>query len=288
MMMDCSTFKELNGLRPADLLDDEQLDLRRHLADCELCRREQRDDEELLALVDRWPRENSTITAADIRALDGLDTDLTASMSAPDPAPRTTPWLPIVMAIAAVLTLGALIAPRLVPERPVDPGIAEGQRLKGAADAAVPATELDLEFSVESVAMGAAMVQPGQESGAYGPDQGIIFGVQTDATQSLTLLERAPDGSAQVIGPGAGVRWAAVDGGTALMDDAGQRVAWRPDGATGTYHYTALLTDPPASTLPQDALDALLSGEAVEGVTLLAEDSFAIEWTAGERGVDVH
>lgn len=288
-MMDCSTFKELSGLRVADLPDEDQLALDQHLADCALCRREQRDDEELLALVDRWPREASAITAADIRALDGADTPLTSEQARPGRG-RGLQLLQVAMAIAAMLLVGLLVVPRLLTERPVDPGVVDGQRLKGAVGTPATQPRLNLYFSVETAWSSDAEIQPGQESGAYGPDQGIIFGVLTeDSGGAVTLLEQAPDGTLQALTSGSGVRWGDSDvGDTSLVDSRGQHVVWRPDGPTGQYRYTAMLTRPSADTLPPSDLAALLRGEPVPGVELLAADSFAIEWTAGDRGVDTH
>ncbi len=288
-MMDCSTFKELNGLRPADLLPDEQDGLRNHLDECELCAREQRDDEELLALVDRWPRQDSSITAADIRAMDGLDTQLPRPGEIGERTERRFPMLQVALAIAATVAVALWLLPRLLAEPTAEPGITETQRLKSATDTTAPTAAVDLQFSVETPVAGTVQLQPGADDGTYGAEQGIIFGVQTDDMEGLTLVEQDPDGTALVLGADDGVRWARVDGGgSALLGPDGQHVTWRPDGASGIYRYTALVTEPPASSLSDSDIGALLRGEPVAGVELLASDSFAIEWTAGDPGVDVH
>jgi len=283
-MMDCSTFKELSGLRPEDLLDDERTGVREHLARCEVCAEEQRFDEELLALVDRLPVAESTITAADIRRADGLDTP---SLTAVPPARRRTAQsvAQVALALAAVLAVALLIVPAALDREETPPG----QRLKGAATDPVAPTTFALQFSVQSAGLGDAAVIPGVEQGAYGPDQGFIFGVQTDTDGELFLAEEGPDGSIRIIGPSGPAGWHMAEGGVVVLaNDSGQHLTYRPDGPDGTYQYTALLASPPSRALAPDEVRSLLDGEQVTGVTLLASDSFAVEWSLEEAGEEVH
>lgn len=282
-MMDCSTFKELSGLRPDDLVEDERAGVREHLARCEVCAEEQRFDEELLSLVDRLPVTESTITAADIRRADGIEA-LTVTAAPPVRRRTAQSVAQVALALAALVAVALLLVPGL-RDREETPG----QRLKGAAmDPSAP-TAFSLQFSVESTVMNDAAVAPGVEQGAYGPEQGFIFGVQTDTDGELLLAEEGPDGSVRIIGPSGPAGWHAADGGVlVLADDAGQHLTYRPDGPDGTYRYTALLASPPSREIAPGEVRALLEGEPVTGVTLLASDSFAVEWSLEEAGEEVH
>ena len=282
-MMDCSTFKELSGLRPQDLAEEEREGVRAHLARCEVCAEEQRFDEELLSLVDRLPVTESRITAADIRSADGLETP---SVSEAPPVRRRAVQsvAQVALALAAVLAVALLLVPGLR-----DREEAPGQRLKGAATDPQAPTSFALQFSVESTSMNSTAVSPGVEQGAYGPDQGFIFGVQTDTNGELILAEEDPDGTVRIIGPSGPAGWRAADGGVlVLADDTGQHLTYRPDGPGGTYRYTALLAAQPSRALARDEVQALLEGEQVAGVSLLASDSFAVEWSMEEAGEEVH
>jgi len=281
--MDCSTFKELAGLRPQDLTEDERREVREHLARCEVCAEEQRFDEELLSLVDRLPMAESGITAADIRSAD----DLAAGPPAAVQPTQRRSWqsaAQLAMALAAVLAVALLVIPggRDREERPA-------QRLKGATPEPVAPTTFALQFSVQDSTLGAATVTPGVDLGIYGPDQGFIFGVQTDADGALFLAEEGPDGSTRILGPSDRAGWHEVEGGVlVLADGEGRHLSYRPDGLAGTYRYTALLASRSSQPLAHGEVQALAAGEQVEGVTLLASDSFAVEWSVDEAGDEPH
>ena len=276
--MDCSAYKELVGLRPEDLEPGEATDLESHIQSCEVCRDEQRYDEELLSLVDRLPSLESTITAAEIRRMDGIEEAM-----APAAAPVTTPARGrqlglVVLALAAAVALTLLIVPRFLAGPETDT-----QRLKGAALGDEISASVDLQFSVESPLGDTTSLSEGAEDGRYARDEAFIFGVLADHPGALTLVETGPDGRSAVVAPGAGTGWKLGESGLhSLTDDRGQRLAYQPDGPAGTYRYTVLLTD--AESASPDAISAarMVRGEPVPGVTLLASDTFAVEWGVGE------
>jgi len=176
------------------------------------------------------------------------------------------------------VALALLVVPRLF-EAPT-----EGtQRLKEAIPDAPVAASLDLQFTVESSLGGTPALTDGAEDGRYGRDESFIFGARADSPGTLTLLETGPDGQSRIVAPVDGAGWQLGESGVlTLSDDAGQRLAYQPDGAAGTYRYTALLTD--AEAPAPGAADAarLARGETVSGTTLLASDTFAVEWGVGE------
>lgn len=279
-MMDCANYKELSGLRKDDLSPAEVTELDSHLNQCEMCRREQLADEELFALVDRLPTLESEITASDIRRLDGLQTaEMVAITAGPGGVRRGARWGAL-LALAAAVTLALLLIPRLG----TDPdGLPEGQRIKGAqSDTDTPAV-LEIQFSVESRMGDQPILETGKSGGQYGGEQSLVFGVLQSGEGNVTLAETAPDGTVQIVLPGAGVVWQqARDETWTLADESGNSLAYRPDGSSGTYRYEVLLTSSDSRTLgPQDVL-SLARGEDLAGVDVLAEDSFDVEWTTGD------
>lgn len=276
--MDCSAYKELAGLRPEDLEPGEATDLQGHIESCEVCRDEQRYDEELLSLVDRLPSLDSTITAAEVRRRDGVE-----ELIAPAEAPVTTPARGrqlglVLLALAAAVALTLLIVPRFLAGPETGP-----QRLKGAVPGDDISASVDLQFSVESRLGDETSLSEGAEDGRYARDEAFIFGVLADHPGALTLVETGPDGRSAVVAPGAGAGWKLGESGLhSLADDHGQPLAYQPDGPAGTYRYTVLLTD--AQSASPDAVSAarLARGESVPGVTLLTSDTFAVEWGVGE------
>ncbi len=293
--MDCSNYKELSGLRPEDLLEEERQQLNDHLAHCDPCRREQHADEEILALVDSWPDLQSAITAEDIRGLDGLETVAAvpgASVSrAAEPSAVITPpqrrgsrLVPIAVALAAMVLLCMTLVPRMLQDEP-----APTHRLKGATADVIEPITLDLQLSVETSLGETTMLSPGQESGSYGPTEGLLFGVRTDGPGTLVLAEQTPDGALHMLGPGDASTWSrGQEGNLALVDGAGRRLAYQPDAGSGSYRFTALLIEPATEEAALSDVESLIRGDEVSGISLLAMDSFTIEWSAGVDGDLAH
>ena len=283
-MLDCSSFKELSGLRSQDLQEDEREMLRQHIEECAMCRAEQAVDEELLSLVDRWPAVESGITAADIRRMDGLE-EAAEPVAAPAPSP-TRPrsrraWWPLAVAAAAVVLLALLVVPRAMDRE-------ETQRFKGATPDTAEPVSLDLQFSVETRQGSASWVVPGRDAAAYDAADGLIFGVQSEAPTGILLAEEGPDGAIQLIGPSETAQWRTGDDGTlVLVDGAGRQLSYKPDGPAGTYRYTAILPARPDQPLDPAALESLVRGDVTDEGTVLASDSFAIEWMAGDDGGEI-
>ena len=286
--MDCSNYKELSGLRPDDLLDEERRQLDDHLAHCDPCRREREADEEILSLVDSWSTLESEITAADIRARDGLGMDEVAPVAevAPTPPRRGLRLVPVALALAAAIALAVTLVPRMIGEQAAeeaDPTF----RLKGATPADEEPVSLDLQLSVETSLGGTPVLSPGQESATYGPGEGLLFGVRTDGDGSLVLAEQTPSGAFSLLGPDTAGSWTrSHDGNLALVDGDGRRLAYQPDAGPGTYHFTALLIE--TGSIDADTAQSLIRGDEVSGVSLLAMDSFAIQWAAGDDGDLAH
>ncbi len=280
-MMDCANYKELSGLRQEDLSSTEATELTAHLDECEMCRREQLADEELFGLVDRLPTLESEITAADIRRLDGLQTaEMAAVGSAPEKSYRGARWGAL-LALAAAVTLALLIVPRLGtdPEGVLE----EGQRFKGAEPETDAPAVLEVQFSVESRLGERPVLETGMSGAQYGGDQSLVFGVLQNGEGTMTLAETAPDGTVQVVLPGAGVVWQEAGEQTwILADEAGNSLAYRPDGPSGTYRYEVLLTAPDSRALDAQDIRSLARGEDLAGVDVLATDGFDVEWIAGD------
>ncbi len=276
--MDCSTYKELAGLRPDDLEPGEAEDLERHIQSCEVCQGEQRYDEELLALVDRLPTLESAITAAEIRRRDGIEGALAPSAAPAVERSRGRPLGLVVLALAAAVALALLIVPRFLAGPEPDT-----QRLKGAtATDGIHAT-VDLQFTVESQLGGGATLSEGTDEGRYGAGERFIFGVLADHPGELTLVETGPDGRSAVVAPQPGAEWRQGDSGLLSLSDAsGQPLSYWPEGPAGTYTYTVLLTDGGAAHPDAATAERLVRGESVPGVSLLGSDSFAVQWGEGD------
>lgn len=280
-MMDCANYKELAGLRDEDLSAEERAELSAHLDACEVCQVEQRDDHELLSLVDRMPSLESGITAGDIRRLDGLTDE--PVREAAQPAAPSRRWSTVVaplMAVAAAVALALLIVPGMFDT----PG-GETQRLKGPATDEVFAASVDLQFSVETSLGGLTALSVGEEGAVHGSDQAIIFGVLSDAEGSLVLVEQTPQGGTSIIAPAPGTHWQLGESGSqTLVNDQGRQLSYRPDAGDGTYTYSVLLLAPESRSVSPADLDSLLRGTAVDGVSVLASDSFTVQWSLGETG----
>ncbi len=293
-MMDCSTYKELAGLRSEDLSTDECDGRREHIERCETCRHEQQDDEELLALVDRLPTLESRITAADIWRRDGLEaeaeadgrptegeTDGRPTVAAveedvsPMPQPRRPRSLvPVILAIAAAAALALVLGPRLT----VEPVPESGQRFKALTPPGVPAS-LDLQFSLETAGGGRAMATAGADGALVGADERLLFGVRATGEGDLSVVEIGPDGDLQVVASPEDVAWRVDDAGVSTMvDGSGQTLAYSPDGPAGLYTYEALLTAPRGRLLTSSEARQLLQGDDIPGISLLARDAFTVEW----------
>ena len=273
-MMDCSAYKELWGLRQDDISEQECRDLQGHLDRCETCRREQQGDLELLSVVDRWPSLESHQTAADVWRRDGLDpASMQAASAPPRSAHRPGLRLPLLLAVAAAATLAMIVLPRWRQPQPPP-----GHRLK-AVDAPTAPASVDLQFSVESQGLAGVAVTAGAGGEMLAAEDALAFGVRVDGVGGVTLVEEGPgDGLRVVVTPGS-VAWRADDGGLAtLIDGAGAPMVYRPDDMSGTYRYQALLTAPPDRALDDHEVERLLRGEDVAGVSLLASDSFEVEW----------
>jgi hypothetical protein len=275
-MMDCSAYKELSGLRPEDLSDHEREGLREHGERCESCLREQGDDEELLAAVDRLPSLESDITAADIWRLDGLEPAVTGA--AAEPAVQATrSHFPVVLAVAAAAALAVVLGPRLV-QKPAEPEVESGVRLKAVTPPFQPAS-LELQFSLETRGLGSGAVIAASDGALVAADERLLFGVRAEGNGDVSLIERGPDGALQVVDRGGDVGWRVDDAGLAiLVDETGRPLGYRPDGDGGEYNYVGLLTAPAGRALTPSEAEALLEGTAVPGISLLARDDFAIEW----------
>lgn len=291
--MDCSNYKELSGLRPEDLLAEERQQLDDHLAHCDPCRREQHADEEILSLVDSWPDLQSRITAEDIRARDGLETVAAVpgatvpTAVVAEPPSRSLRLVPIALALAAMVLLCVTLVPRMLqgPDESED----ATYRLKGASVDVIEPISLDLQLSVETSLGGTTVLSPGQESGTYGPTEGLLFGVRTEREGTLVLAEQSPDGALHLLGPGDASAWSrGQEGNLALVDGAGRRLAYQPDSGPGTYRFTALLIEPAIGEADTEDVESLIRGDEVSGISLLAMDSFAIEWAAGVDGEQAH
>ncbi len=286
--MDCSNYKELSGLRPEDLLDEERRQLDDHLAHCDPCRREQADDEEILSLVDSWSTPKSEITAADIRARDGLGMDEAAPAAevALPPPRRGMRLVPVALALAAGLALAVTLIPRMLGEQ-AEEETEPSYRLKGAAAEEEEPVSLDLQLSVETSLGGTPILSPGQEAATYGPGEGLLFGVRTDGDGTLVLAEQTPNGALNLLGSDAASTWTrGQEGNLALVDGEGRRLAYQPDAGPGTYRFTALLVE--SEGIDADTVHSLIRGDEVSGVSLLAMDSFAIQWAAGDDGDLAH
>ena len=276
-MMDCSAYKELSGLRPEDLTDHEREGLREHGERCESCLREQQDDEELLAVVDRWPTLESDITAADVWRMDGQDPNQEAAAPETPAKKSARSRVPVVLAVAAVAALAVVLGPRLA-RQPAAPEVEPGVRLKAISPPSVPAS-LDLQFSLETRGLGSGAVIAASDGALVAADERLLFGVRAEGDGGVSLIERAPDGALQVVVSGGDVGWRVDDAGVALLiDAAGRPQGYRPDGDGGEYTYVGLLTAPADRALTPSEAEALLQGDAVPGITLLARDDFAIEW----------
>jgi len=283
--MDCSNYKELSGLRPEDLGNEERSQLREHLADCDPCRREQHDDEEILALVDSWPTLQSQITAADIRADDGLETTASIPTAAvTEPRRRGVRLVPLALALAAMVLLCVTLVPRLLQSDPDST-----YRLKGATGDAVEPVSLDLQLSVETFLGDTPMLSPGQELGTYGPGEGLLFGVRTQSPGTLVLAEQTPDGALHLLSSDDSSTWSrGQEGNLALVDGSGHRLAYQPDAGPGTYRFTALLIEPATADTKVADVESLIRGDEVSGISLLAMDTFAIQWSAEDDGEFAH
>lgn len=276
-MMDCSAYKELSGLRPEDLSDREREGLREHGERCESCLREQGDDEELLAVVDRWPSLESNITAADIWRQDGLEPAVTGAAAGPAVQATTRSRFPVVLAVAAAAALAVVLGPRLV-QQPAEPEIESGVRLKALTPPSQPAS-LDLQFSLETRGLGSGAVIAASDGALVAADERLLFGVRAEGNGDVSLIERGPDGALQVVVSGGDVGWRVDAAGLAiLVDETGRPLGYRPDGDGGEYNYVGLLTAPAGRALTSSEAEALLEGTAVPGISLLARDDFAIEW----------
>jgi hypothetical protein len=275
-MMDCSAYKELSGLRPEDLSERERAGLREHGERCESCLREQGDDLELLGLVDRWPTLESTITAADVWQMDGLEPSVASGKIEPA-ASATRPWFPLVLAVAAAAVLAVVLGPLLVGQ-PAAPADEPGSRYKAVDPITLPAS-LELQFSLETRGLGSGAVIAASDGALVAADERLLFGVRTEGDGGVSLIERDPDGVLQVVVSGGDVGWRVDDAGLAiLVDETGRPLGYRPDGDGGEYNYVGLLTAPVGRALTSSEAEALLHGAAVPGISLLARDDFAIEW----------
>ncbi len=286
-MMDCSAYKELSGLRSEDLSHDERDGLLEHIDSCEICRLEQQDDEELLALVDRMPSLESNITAADVWRMDGLDEEASPAAT---PFPGDVPPRPrralgtLILAVAAAATLALVVGPRLMddPEMPADPAEdssgTTGQRLK-AVEAPADRASLDLQLSLETPGLGGTVAIASSDGAIVGAQEKLLFGIRWSGEGDLSLVEVGPEGRVHVVAGAGEVSWHVDEAGVGRMvDEVGGPLAYRPDGPSGSYTYEALLTSPSDRPLTAAEAQQLLRGEDIPEISLLARDAFTIEW----------
>lgn len=284
-MMDCSAYKELAGLRAEDLSAQERDGLRVHIERCEICQREQQDDEELLALVDRLPTLDSNLTAADIWRMDGIEPAATTEETTSDAGPRRSRTLgPVILAVAAAAALAVALGPRLMddpaatPEPDREGAEPTGQRLKAIEAPADPAS-LDLQFSLETPGFGGPRAIASSEGAIVGAREKLLFGVRWTGDGDLSVIEVGPDGQLNVVASAGDVSWHVDDSGVGRMvDDGGDPLAYRPDGPSGAYTYEALLTAPSGRSLTAAEAEELLRGGDILDISLLARDAFTIEW----------
>lgn len=251
------------------------------------------EDAAFAALLDEWGAADlsePTFTAADIFAADQRGGWASDSSPVPSSTPaeverpnseastgRATgdtrpPWfVPVALAASLVFAAIGLWA--------LQPPAGEESRPKSLVNETAT-SRVGLQVTVEQTVDGRAVLTPGRQGAAYGPDDALAFQFELAGEAGwVALLEITPDGDWSVIYPAAGPTF--TEPGAHAVADEGRPLVYRPDDpAAGTLTYVAMVTSEdvePALVVP-GLLSAGFERADLWPRPVVAVDAFTVTW----------